>query len=274
VGRPSAHAVRSDGTDNVIFRLGDELALRLPRHPAAAGQAEKEHRWLPELAPLLPLPIPAPVAIGRPAAGYSWRWGVCRWLPGVTATPDRLGDARAAAADLARFVRALQSIDAARGPLYGDHNFGRGAPLAMRDGHVRAALAQLEGVIDTRAAGAAWEAALETPPHDGPPAWVHGDLQAGNLLADRGRLGGVIDFGALGVGDPACDVMAAWIFVAAEGRDEFRTLLDVDDATWERARGWALSVGLIALPYYGETNRAFAATARRWIEEALSDRVA
>lgn len=264
--------VRSDGTDNAIFRLGDELAVRLPRYPAAVGQAEKEHRWLPRLAPLLPLAIPAPVALGEPAEGYPWPWAVCRWLNGRNATPDQLEDARVAAADLAEFVRALQDVDASDGPAYGDHNFGRGAPLATRDDYVRAALAQLTDEIDVRSAGVAWAAALATPPHDGPPVWLHGDLQAGNLLADGGRLSGVIDFGALGTGDPACDVMAAWIFVAAEARRHFRTLLDVDDATWERARGWALSVGLIALPYYRDTNRAFATTARRWIEESLSDR--
>lgn len=261
--------IRSDGTDNAIFRLGDELAVRLPRYPAAAGQADKEHRWLPGFAPLLPLAVPAPMAVGQPAEGYPWRWGVCRWLSGENATPDRLDDPYRAAADLAGFVHALQRIDTSGGPAPGDHNFGRGAALATRDGYVRAALTRLDGLIDTVAAATTWEAALAAPLHEGPPVWIHGDLQAGNLLAERGRLTGVIDFGALGVGDPACDVMAAWIFVSPEARDHFRAFLEVDGATWERARGWALSVGLIALPYYRDTNPAFAATARRWIEEAL-----
>lgn len=262
--------VRSDGTDNAIYRLGEDLAVRLPRYPGAVAQIEKEARWLPELAPSLPLPVPEPVALGAPADGYPWPWTVVRWLPGATADPDELVGSRQTGRDLARFVAALREIDAGDAPLPGDHNFGRGVPLAERDGYVRDALAQLEGVIDTGAAHAAWESALAAPPHAGPPVWIHGDLHAGNLLARDGRLSGVLDFGGLGAGDPACDVMAAWTFLAGEARDAFRTELDVDDAAWERGRGWALSVGLIALPYYRETNLAFAANARRWIDAAMA----
>ena len=126
-------------------------------------------------------------------------------------------------------------------------------------------------MLDADAVTAVWEAALQAPAWRGPPVWIHGDLQSGNLLARQGRLSAVIDFGCLGVGDPACDVMAAWMLLSAETRDVFRAALQVDDATWARGRGWALSVGLIALPYYQSTNPVLAGIARRAIDEALAD---
>lgn len=261
--------VDSDGTDNAIFRLGPDMAVRLPRYAAPAQQAVKEACWLPRLAPFLPLAVPVPAATGAPGDGYPFHWSVCRWLPGTTATPDRITDESAAAIGLAEFVAALRRIDAAEGPPPGDHNFCRGVPLALRDGYVRAALASLHGTIDTDAAAAAWETALAAAPWEGSPVWLHGDLHTGNLLAVEGRLSGVVDWGGLGAGDPACDVMAAWTFLPAGARATFRDALAIDDATWERGRGWALSVGLIALPYYRETNPPLARSAQRWIEEAL-----
>jgi aminoglycoside phosphotransferase (APT) family kinase protein len=144
-------------------------------------------------------------------------------------------------------------------------------PLATRDASTRAAIAALGGMIDTEAATAAWEAALQAPVWDAPPVWIHGDLQSGNLLAVEGRLSAVIDFGCLAVGDPACDVMVAWTLFSAETRPAFRAALPVDDATWARGRGWALSTGLIALPYYHITNPVLAGIARRAIAEVLAD---
>lgn len=254
---------RSAGTDNAIYRLGDDMAVRLPRIPGAAGQVEKEHRWLPRLAPLLPLDIPLPLAKGAPDEGYPWQWSVYRWLEGENAAIERIADPGQAATDLAQFVAALRRIDPTDGPPPGEHNSFRGVPLAARYSSTRAAISSLRGTLDTGAATAAWEAALRAPAWDGPSAWVHGDLQSGNLLAREGRLGAVIDFGCLGVGDPACDLMVAWNLFPAETRDVFRAALPVDDATWARSRGWALSVGLIALPYYRSTNPA--------IDEALAD---
>lgn len=262
--------VRSDGTDNAIHRLGDDMAVRLPRYPASAAQAEKEAAWLPRLAPHLSLDVPVPLGLGRPGEGYPWSWSVCRWLPGETV---RLGlvDPHDAALALAAFLRSLQAVDPGDGPAPGDHNFERGVPLAARDGYVRDALARLAGEVDVRAAETEWETALAAPVWDRPPVWIHGDLHAGNMLANGGRLTGVVDFGGLGVGDPACDVMVAWTFLPPEARDAFGETLDVDDATWARGRGWALSVGVIALPYYRETNRALAANARKWIEAVLDE---
>jgi aminoglycoside phosphotransferase (APT) family kinase protein len=263
--------VASAGTDNALYRLGAELVVRLPRIHWATGQPDKEHEWLPRLAPLLPLAIPSPLATGTAAEGYPWHWSVYRWLDGETATLDRVADPREAATALGEFVAALQRIDSAGGPVPGEGSTSRGVPLAQRDDVTRAAIASLHGTFATDALTAAWEAALAAPPWHGPPVWLHGDLQSGNLLAVGGRLSAVIDWGCLGIGDPACDVMPAWSYLPAEARDAFRAALPVDDATWARGRGWALSVGLIALPYYETTNQVLAGIARRSIAAVLAD---
>ncbi len=264
--------VPSDGTDNALYRLGDELVVRLPRIQWAVGMVEKEQTWLPRLAPLLPLVIPEPLALGTPGDGYPWPWSVYRWLEGDNATSERIADRHQAATDLAKFISALQRVDPAGGPPSGANNSFRGVPLATRDVETRAAIASLKDTIEVGAATAAWQRALETPAWDGPPVWIHGDLQSGNLLSVQGRLSAVIDFGCLGVGDPACDVMVAWTYLSAETREAFRVALPVDDATWERGLGWALSTALIAIPYYEDTNPVLAGIGRRAIDEVLADR--
>lgn len=263
--------VESHGTDNAIFRLGDDLAVRLPRRPNAALQSEKEQRWVPVLAPSLPLPVAVPVAGGVPGEGYPFVWSVCEWLDGEPAMPDRIDDRCLAATDLAAFILTLRSLDASAGPAPGLHNFRRGVPLAAREEWMRTALANLAGKLDTDRAEAAWEAALRVPVWDRPPVWIHGDLHPANLLATDGRLSGVIDFGGLGVGDPACDLMPAWTFFDAAAREVFRAAVGADDAMWERARGWVLSMSLIALPYYERTNPVLAADSVRWIDAVLED---
>lgn len=264
--------VPSAGTDNALYRLGDELVVRLPRVAWARGQVEKEQRWLPKLALFLPLAVPEPIAQGTPGEGYPWPWSVYRWLEGENAASAPIADARATALVLARFIMALQRIDPTGGPPPGEHNSARGEPLANRDARTRIAIAALgETLAHSNTVTDAWETALAAPAWPGPPVWIHGDLQAGNLLMTQGRLSAVIDFGCLGVGDPACDLMTAWLFLSAAVRDEFRTALAVDDATWTRARGWALSVGLIALPYYRDTNPVLAGIARRAVNEAVDD---
>lgn len=263
--------VPSAGTDNALFRLGEEMAVRLPRIHWASGQPAKEHTWLPYLAPHLPLAIPQPLALGEPSDTYPWQWAIHRWSAGEDATRARMSDPRQTAIDLAHFVAALQRVAVPAGLTPGMLPGGRGEPLAARDARVRAAIAALQGMLDTSAAAAVWDAALAAPPWSGPPLWLHGDLQAGNLLAVQGRLRAVIDFGCLGLGDPACDVMAAWLHLDKETRALFRAVLQVDDATWLRGRGWALSVGLVALPYYQNTNPVLAAIARRAVEEAIDE---
>jgi len=258
--------VSSAGTDNALYRLGDDLVVRLPRIHWAVESLDKEHRWLPRLAPLLPVAIPIPLVKGAPAEGYPWHWSVYRWLDGENPTIDHHGDSRRLAGELASFLTALQRIDPTDGP-----PAGRGGPLAARDEPTRAAIDALRGMIDTDAATAAWEAALQVPPWTLPPVWVHADLAPGNVLLVGQRLGGVIDFSGLGLGDPACDLAIAWNLLPEGVRDLFRTTLQVDDATWARGRGWALSIALIQLPYYRETNPALAASARHVIREVLVD---
>ena len=250
--------VPSSGTDNALYRLGEDLVVRLPRIEWAAGGIGKDFRWLPELAPLLPVPVPAPLARGRPAAGFPWEWGIYSWLPGENPVPGS-GDVELAL-DLARFVRALRAVDAAEAPAS-----RRGRPLATQDKRARGALAEIPEATD------AWEAALALPEWEGPPVWLHADLLPGNLLVRRGRLAAVIDFAVAGVGDPACDLIPAWCVLNAEARALYRREVGLDEATWGRGRGWALSLGLIALPYYRETNPEFAAVARHLIDEVLAD---
>jgi aminoglycoside phosphotransferase (APT) family kinase protein len=232
---------------------------------------DKESQWLPRLAPHLPLAIPEPLALGAPGEGYPWRWSVCRWLDGENATIEQFTDPRQAATDLARFIAALRQINPAGGPPPGPHNFYRGVPLAARDESTREAIAALDGMIDSDAATAAWDDAFQAPPWQEPPVWIHGDLQAGNLLVNGGQLSAVIDFGGLGVGDPACDLMIAWNHFSADARVAFHAALPDDDTTWARGRGWALSVGLIALPYYQNTNPVLASISRYAINEVLAD---
>jgi aminoglycoside phosphotransferase (APT) family kinase protein len=263
--------VEHSGTDNAIYRLGDAMAVRMPRREEARQQVHKEHDWLPRLAPRLPIAIPLPLAKGEPAEGYPWHWSVCRWLEGEAASDGPIADLERAATDLARFVAALQRVDAAGAPAPGRHNFFRGLPLALRHARTLAAIEALHGVVDTDAVTAAWQAALRAPPWDGPPVWIHGDLKPANLLASGGRLSGVIDFGCLGAGDPACDAMVAWTFFDPASREVFRAALQVDAASWARARGWALSTSLIALPYYQHTNPGIVAEAKRTIREVLAD---
>lgn len=263
--------VDSSGTDNALYRLGDELVVRLPRIEGATGQIEKEFRWLPRLAPHLPLPIPEPLAVGEPGAGYPWRWSVYSWLDGELAAFEGLADPVQAGRDLAQFIAALQRVETTGGPRAGQPNASRGVPLATRDEATRAAIDSLRGVIDTDAATAAWEASLRAPAWEGSPVWLHGDIMYSNLLAQRGRLSAVIDFGCLVVGDPAGDYTVAWNLFRGDSRTAFREELAIDDAGWLRGRGWALSLGLIALPYYQGTNPVLAGISRRATAEVLAD---
>jgi aminoglycoside phosphotransferase (APT) family kinase protein len=268
---PSIERVKSGGTENAIFRLGDNFAIRLPYRAVRTTQVDKIHRWLPVLEPHLPLCIPLPVAKGAPAEGYRTQWSVCRWLPGENVTLDRLADPPQAARDLAQFIRALQRIDPSGGPAPGEHNFHRGVPLADRDSYTRAAIAKADGLIDTGAVTDAWERDLEAPAWEGPPVWIHGDLKPGNLLVLDGRLSGVIDWGGLAVGDPATDLLPAWDLFRRESRDAFRAEVAVDDATWARGRGLALSVALVALPYYLKSNPVMVREAHYAIDQVLAD---
>ncbi|GAA1817514.1 hypothetical protein GCM10009682_42920 [Luedemannella flava] len=261
--------VTHTGTDHALYRLGDDLVARLPRIDWALDQVDSDQRWLPRLAPHLPLAVPATLAVGEPGEGYPWRWSVVPWLPGENPTSDNL-DMDAAAVDLARFVTALHAVDPMGGPV--KTGTYRGVPLAARDGLTRSAIEELGDRIDAPRLTAAWERALAAPVWDGPPVWIHGDLQAGNLLAHERRLSAVIDFGALGLGDPAVDLMPAWnLFYDPAARATFRAAAGYDDAAWERSKGWALSTALVGLPYYWDTAPEFIAEAWQKIDAVLRE---
>lgn len=257
------------GWDNRTFHLGNDMTVRLPSAAPYALQVEKEHRWLPTLAPLLPLPIPVPLTMGEPGEGYSWHWSVYRWIDGETAKTAEIADRPQFAVDLAKFLIALRRIDPAGGPPAGQHNFFRGGSLSVYDNQTREALQALEGQIDTQAATAVWDAALAAT-WQGSPVWFHGDVAWGNLLVQNGRLSAVIDFGTSGIGDPSCDLAIAWTFFQGESREAFRAAIDVDEATWARGRGWTLWKALITVAGH-DANQAEAERSRRVIDDVLAD---
>jgi len=256
------------GTDNVIYRLGSDLAVRLPRRPFGAEHLERERRWLPVVGPRLPLAVPMPAGMGVPGEGYPWPWMVCSWLPGEVAALAPVADPCRAAITLARFVAALRAVDPAGGP---PSRFG--ASLDTRDEVARDAAAAVADQFDTAPALAAWQEALTAPPWPGPPVWLHGDLHPANLLVSHGELSAVIDFGLLGLGDPACDLMVAWTYLPSAARGVFRRALAADDATWSRARGWALNLGLRAAAWAG-SNSVLAAIGRDTVAAVVADATA
>jgi aminoglycoside phosphotransferase (APT) family kinase protein len=260
--------VRSAGTDNAIYRLGNSMAVRLPRRPAAAADVARQQRWLPQLAPLLPLAVPAPLARGAPGEGYPFPWLVYRWLDGQNVVDEPEIDMPDAARQLGRFVAALQRIDATAGP-----PSTRGGPVSMLDDRVRREIRDLaaDGTVDPGLAAAAWQTALAAPAWNHAPVWVHADLYPVNLLARHGRLTAIIDFGGLGTGDPAIDMLPAWAWLTRQTRDLFRAEIKADDATWARGRGWALGLGLGAVHVYRATNPVLAAIGQHAIGEVLAD---
>ena len=258
--------VPSAGTDNALYRLGQEMVVRLPRISAATRQVDLEHEWLPRLAPHLPLSIPCPLVKGTPGEGYRWRWSVYRWLEGRDAAAEGIEDLAQAAVDLAKFVRALQTVDPEGAP-----PSGRCTKLGLRDHATRRAIDALRDSFDAVSLTAAWEKSLTTSEWKAPPVWTHGDLLPTNLLIERDRITAVIDFGGVGLGDPACDLIPAWSVLSGGTRGIFRSLLAVDDSTWMRGRGWALSQALMIVPYYQYTNSALVAVALRVIDEVLAD---
>ena len=260
-----------EGTDHVLFRVGHELVARMPKIAWAVDQADSDVRWLPLLASHLPVRVPAPLYVGEPGAGYPWRWTVVPWVEG--GTPPRLGcDDVPLARDVAAFARALHAVDPAGGPVKPPGS--RGSALLHADDGVRRVLPRLaehDDGFDLAAAERAWDACLAAPDWDRDPVWIHGDLQPGNLVVDAGRLTAVIDWGALGVGDPAPDVAPAlWTFTG-EARDAYRDAVAPDDATWVRACGWALAPSLTGIDYYRRTFPRMAEHGRRMVHAVIAE---
>ncbi len=261
--------VEAQGWDNRTFRLGADMTVRLPSAAGYARSVEKEHTWLPRLAPQLPLPIPTPLGLGRPTAEYPWPWSVRRWLPGRPARPDLIADQAGFARELAGFLAALQRCDPTAGPAAGAHSFHRGGSLAVYDTETRDAIATLGPRIDGDRATAAWDSALAAT-WTGAPVWFHGDVAAGNLLVVGCRLAAVIDFGTCGVGDPASDLVITWTLLDASGREAFRSSMPADAAMWARGRGWALWKALITVAA-PDAGSEVAAAAGRVVDEVLAE---
>jgi len=269
--------IEADGWDNVTFRLGDSMTVRLPSADAYVPQVEKEHRWLPVLAPALPVAIPEPLARGMPATAFPRPWSVYRWLAGEPATVERVDGLTRFASDLAGFLEALQRVDGHDGPAAGAHSFFRGGPLETYDAETRDAIAVLGDRIDAAGAIAVWDEALASRWTES-PVWVHGDVAPSNLLVRGGRLAAVIDFGCTAVGDPACDLAVAWTFFVGESRAAFRDRLRPDDRAWARGRGWTLWKALNTLGRADDGEGAaetcrfgWRRTARGVIDEVLAD---
>jgi aminoglycoside phosphotransferase (APT) family kinase protein len=243
--------VKLNGFDNSTFRLGDELSVRLPSGEGYASQVGKEHRWLPVLAPLLPLRIPEPVAKGEPNAEYPWPWSIYRWIEGTPPSRSSVTDLDGFAKQLTGFLTTLQQVDTTGGPEPGHHSQQRGGPPGYWDDWTRRLIVELADVFDPKAVTEVWETALASR-WERPPVWVHGDVTASNLLVTDGALSAVIDFGCSTVGDPACDLVMAWTFFDEASGRTFRDGLELDDATWERGRGWALWKALIMIGYARE----------------------
>lgn len=236
--------VQNEGWDNRTFHLGPEMTVRLPSAEPYALAVRKEHRWLPVLATQLPLPIPVPLAHGRPSDDYPYDWSVYSWLPGTPVEHAVVADLDKAAVDLATFLVALQGVDPDDGPRPGLHNWYRGGPLTRYQGDVDDGLEVLRSRLDADAVLELWQAALAAT-WDGKEVWLHGDVAVGNLLVRDGRLAAVIDFGTCGVGDPACDLAIAWTLFEPDSRKLFLETIGVDAGTVARGRGWALWKALI-----------------------------
>lgn len=244
------------------------MSIRLPSAERYASQVEKENLWLPFLEQHIQLPISVPIAKGKPNEDFPWSWSVCKWIRGEVASRDNIKSMKCFAKDLAKFLKELQSIDSSGGPLAGEHNFYRGGSLSVYDEETRMTVKKIQNVFNESESVFLdiWNKALETH-WTKEPVWVHGDIAPGNLLVDaKGKLCAVIDFGILGVGDPACDLAMAWTFFDHESRQVFKESLDLDEDTWDRARGWALWKTLITFAQFQNDDSEISMEMKRIID--------
>ena len=255
--------IRSTGTVNAVYRLGDDLCVRLSRGAKWADNPDREWEWRPQNAPHVSLAIPQPVARGKPTNIYPYPWAIYRWIEGASYQDDLISDERQVAHDLVNFILELRRVDRQGAPR------GGRAPLSELDAVTRSAIEASRGVIDTKAVLAAWNRSLAVPAWNGKPVWIHGDLLKSNLLVRNDQLCAVVDFGGVGIGDPAADVIPAWAVFNRVGREAFRQALAVDDETWNRARGYALHQAVMIIPYYPETNPQFVTMAKRTVNELI-----
>lgn len=267
--KPVAHG----GWDNRTFHLGDEMLVRLPSAEQYVAQVAKEQTWLPQLAPQLTIPIPSPIAQGQPSTLFPWPWSVYRWIDGKSANLASLNndDLNGIATQLAQFINELHAINTDGGPEPGWHNYYRGAHISFYNEQTCTVLPQLASLVDVDKAQMVWDQALESTWHK-PPVWVHGDLVSDNIVVNnKHQLAAVIDFGCLGIGDPACDLAPAWTLFRGKSRETFRSILNFESGTWDRARGWVLWKALVWLKrFIREENTQRAQEQERIITDVLN----
>ena len=263
--------VLSSGTDNALFRLGDDYVVRLPRVEWEPGSNEKsidkEYEWIRKIATCFKTPISEPIFKGHSTEFYPWSWIVAKWNDGDNPAFEKNNEYQLLAKDLACFLNDLHRISLANGP-----TSRRGVPLTSSDldAETRQAISELEGEVDIASVTSLWDRLIRVPAWNKAPVWVHGDYLPGNIVIQNNRLAAVIDFSDLGIGDPACDLIIAWSLLNSQSRNVFREHLEnIDDDTWERGKGWALSIAVIMLPYYKNSNPTLATLAGRMIEQVL-----
>jgi aminoglycoside phosphotransferase (APT) family kinase protein len=261
----------ANGWDNVIFRLGDDLVVRLPRRQLGADLVEHEHRWLPDLATRLPIPIAAPVRTGAPSDDYPWAWSICAWFDGEVAADTRLDDPQTEAQRLGDFVAAFHTPAPPDAP---DNQF-RGQPMSYLRARLRHSIELLGSAIDAASVAALAAGLLDVDDWGGPPLWLHGDLHTANLIARDGRIVAVLDLGDITSGDPAVDLAVAWMLFDEVGRSTFRSAagstVEVDDATWQRGQAWALHFALLYLLHSADSER-FGRMGRSLLAAVVLDR--
>jgi len=262
------HRLETSGTVNVAFRLGDDKLVRLPRTANFASGPQREARWLPTFAPLVPLEVPTYLALGVPTEAYPSHWSVLRWIEGKPADEFTLHDLHEAASDLGAFLLALRKVPTQGAPEDGNY---RAFGLAKVDSDLRRWVQRLPDDIDRSAVLAIWESCLSIGEWNGLPTWLHSDLRGDNLIAHNGRLVGVIDWEGCTVGDPSADYLPAWWLFDGASRETFRATSRAEHPDWLRAMGWALHMAVVAIPYYAGTNPMLVAQARSALNEILNE---
>ena len=267
----SIKPVEFSGVDNQVFRLGDQMLIRLPSAETYAGQVTKEQKWLPLISPQLSIKIPEPLFMGDPSEHFPWKWSIYSWIEGESANVVIDGlDMKLIAMQLSNFLNELHKIDISQGPVAGKHNYHRGGHVSVYDDQARLSIEALRDLIDVEKAIMLWKKAMESSWKRN-PVWVHGDLASGNILVKDKILTAVIDFGCMGIGDPACDLMIAWTFFSKESRRCFKSNLSLDSQTWDRARGWALWKAGFEILQSGDRNCVESLKWQKVVSDILSE---
>jgi aminoglycoside phosphotransferase (APT) family kinase protein len=260
------------GTDNNMYRLGNDLLVRLPRTADKARSLTKERTWLPRLGPLLTCQIPEPVHAGTSTPEFPLPWSIYRWIDGAEVAPNTAQDWAAFGTELASFVHELHSVDLMGATRANDLSWYRGGSLKDCDEWVSACFAECraDADLDVETLEQLWRDAIELPEPSSPHVWLHGDLKPSNLLVAKGRLHAILDFGGLSVGFPAAEHATVWD-LPDRARRAYWDAVSIDDPTWARARAWAIAVGISGISYYRNTWPAFVTECRTRLEAILAD---